>query len=122
MKERCYNESEKNYALYGGRGIQVCARWVGSFPAFLEDMGERPPGKTLDRKNGDGNYEPGNCRWATRAEQSRNTCRTKLTPDLVGRIRRAIAAGWSVVDVARELGVSPGVISCVNTGRTWADV
>lgn len=63
------------YQMYGGAGIKVCDRWINSFTDFLADMGERPLGKTLDRwPNPFGNYEPGNCRWATIYEQRRNRC------------------------------------------------
>lgn len=72
MKQRCYNPKQGKYRLYGGRGITVCDRWRYSFESFLADMGERPAGKTLDRIDNDGNYEPGNCRWATPAEQIAN--------------------------------------------------
>lgn len=73
MKNRCHNRSQQSYKRYGALGIKVCSRWLDSFENFFADMGERPPGTTLDRKNALGNYEPGNCRWATRGEQSNNT-------------------------------------------------
>ena len=73
MIQRCENPNNGWYASYGGRGITVSQRWH-SFAAFLDDMGPRPRGRTLDRKNNDGNYEPGNCRWAT-ASQQRANCR-----------------------------------------------
>jgi hypothetical protein len=72
MKQRCENPNAGNYHNYGGAGITVCERWK-SFVNFLVDMGIRPEGTTLDRIDPFGNYEPGNCRWATYKEQSNNT-------------------------------------------------
>jgi hypothetical protein len=66
MKGRCLNPNNTSYPDYGGRGIEVCERWLHSFENFLADMGERPTGMTLDRKSNDGNYTKRNCRWATR--------------------------------------------------------
>jgi len=71
MKKRCYTKSEISYPRYGGAGITVCEQWQ-TYQGFLADMGERPEGFSLDRINGLGNYEPGNCRWATRSEQNKN--------------------------------------------------
>jgi hypothetical protein len=77
--QRCTNPSSYNFSYYGGRGIQMCDRWRDSFEAFLQDMGPKPTRlHTIDRLDTNGNYEPGNCRWATRAEQNRNTRRTRL--------------------------------------------
>lgn len=72
MHSRCSNPNTTGYEYYGGAGISVCARWK-SFEAFLRDMGEKPTGTSIDRTNGSGNYEPGNCRWATKVEQANNT-------------------------------------------------
>lgn len=74
MKQRCTNPKNNDYPRYGGRGIKVCSRWLESFANFLADMGERPEGMTLDRyPDMNGDYEPGNCRWATHQQQVENT-------------------------------------------------
>lgn len=71
MLYRCNNSKNDSYHCYGGRGITVCSRWL-TFANFLADMGEAPVGLSLDRIDNDGNYEPGNCRWATLQEQAAN--------------------------------------------------
>jgi hypothetical protein len=77
---RCRNPKSSNYKYWGGRGIRVCARWLGrfGFSHFFEDMGERPAGRTLDRyPNRNGNYTKSNCRWATATQQATNIRKTK---------------------------------------------
>ena len=75
--QRCTNPNASHYEYYGGRGITVCERWK-IFINFLEDMGERPAGSTIDRINTNGNYEPSNCRWATKSQQERNMRNSRL--------------------------------------------
>lgn len=77
MKQRCFNEESQAYPYYGGRGITVCDRWRKSYAAFLADMGPRPENATLDRIDNDGDYEPGNCRWASRFRQVSNRRNTR---------------------------------------------
>jgi len=78
IKDRCLNEKDKRWPNYGGRGISVCERWKNSYLDFLADVGRRPaPTLSVDRINNNGNYEPGNIRWATKKEQANNTRRTK---------------------------------------------
>ena len=99
LKSRCLSPSGKYYHNYGGRGITVCDRWRESFEHFLEDVGPRPSEDyTLDRIDNDGNYEPGNCRWATWSEQCRNK-RTNLNLTFNGET-------MCITDWARRIGVS----------------
>ena len=72
MNQRCSNPNVVQYDRYGGRGIKVCNRWKNSFELFLQDMGKRPKGHSIERKNNDGNYCPSNCIWATYKTQGRN--------------------------------------------------
>ena len=76
MHSRCYSKSNPNFKYYGGRGIEVCARW-NSVNAFLDDMGHPASGHSIGRINNDGNYEPSNCRWETQEEQNENTSRNR---------------------------------------------
>jgi hypothetical protein len=104
MKQRCGNPKSPNYKHYGARGIRVCQRWIDDFDAFVRDMGPRPEGRSIDRINNDGNYEPGNTRWATTVEQLRN--RRPQKENLIefnGKSQNASA--WE-----RELGFSKSVL------------
>lgn len=112
MKGRCSNPREASYSRYGGRGISVCNRWL-SFEGFFADMGRRPSKKhSLDRINNDGNYEPGNCRWATDTEQCNNQRRNVFVE--YGGERKTLAQwarhygfAYYVISSRHKLGIRP---------------
>lgn len=110
MPSRCSNPRHQAWPDYGGRGIDVCQRWRDSFQAFLADMGPRPDGMWLDRKDNDGPYSPDNCRWATPTEQANNK-RSNRRISIDGRTQTL--AEW-----VRELGLNYRTVkSRLNVGH-----
>jgi hypothetical protein len=109
MRQRCNNPNSERYDIYGALGVKICERW-NDFLTFVSDMGERPLGKTLDRwPDPFGNYEPGNCRWATPKEQ-RNNCRRRYKLD-IGQIAYIQAHRPTVNRIlAEKFGVSQRTI------------
>ena len=117
MIRRCTHEHDLRYPEWGGRDITVCERWL-EYPNFLADMGERPPGTTLDRyPDRDGPYCKGNCRWATPHQQQMNTRAFKLTPDVIAEIKQLYAAGQDMGTIGERLGLHRQTVSRALNGK-----
>ena len=112
MKQRCTNPNKKEYPHYGGRGIRVCDEWMHSFLSFYHHVGPRPSDKhSIDRIDVNGNYEPGNVRWATQQEQVENTTVVRMIT--IGEKTQSVAA-WE-----REMGLSKGQVKS-RENRGWS--
>ena len=111
MRSRCLDPMNASFSDYGGRGIAVCERW-GDFAAFLADMGPRPAGMSIDRKDNNGNYESGNCRWASGEEQANNKRNNKLI-ELNGDVKtlaqwcREFHVGYGTALYRLKIGMTP---------------
>ncbi len=114
MKQRCTNPKMAGWSIYGGRGIRYVKRWE-KFANFLADMGERPAGMTLDRRNNDGNYSKANCRWATPMQQRMNSRAPLRWVTLEGEKMHLTEA------VRRFSKVSYGVV-CSRIHRGWSEL
>lgn len=121
MVARCRRATHKDYPDYGARGIKVCERWL-VFENFLADMGERPPGLSLDRRDNNGNYSLDNCHWATQTEQNRNSRHCKLTFAGANEILGRLEHGEHPTSVAARFGVTTENVCAIRAGRSWKDV
>jgi hypothetical protein len=102
MKDRCFNPNNPRYSDYGGRGITVCESWRHSFQSFYDDVGPRPSDThSIERINNNGNYEPGNVRWATKEEQNFNRRNTHLVT--IGGVTRSIGQWAKAVGLHRSV-------------------
>lgn len=123
IKKRCHDPAYREFHLYGGRGITMADEWRNSFERFFADMGCRPtPRHSIDRINNDGNYAPGNCHWATPAQQVRNRRVTKLSNEKAAEIRLLRSKGMTYRALAELFGVSDGSIGPILKGKMWRPI
>jgi hypothetical protein len=116
MLRRCTHENDRRYPDWGGRGIAVDPRWL-DFANFLADMGERPPGMSLERKDNNGPYCRENCVWATPHQQMVNSRGFKLVPEVVTEIKRLRATGLSLRAIGRQVGLHHQTVARALTGK-----
>lgn len=124
MRKRCTDEGDYAYPEYGGRGITVCDRWMESFDNFYEDMGPRPDGLSLERKDVNGNYEPDNCKWADWSEQSRNMRdRIAMHPVVRGvRLMKKYNPKTNNGRIGEMYGLSRQTVGNILSGRVYSYV
>ncbi|MGJ7529831.1 hypothetical protein [Variovorax sp. GB1P17] len=120
MRDRCNSPADREYKNYGARGISVCQRWEASFADFYVDVGPRPSeNHSLDRIKNGSDYEPGNVRWATAAQQVRNRRVTKLSEEKAAQIRSLRLSGATYKSLAAQFNVSEGSVGFVLSGSQW---
>ncbi len=118
MIDRCINPSNISYKYYGGRGISVCEEWL-NIAKFVEDMGIRPDGMTLDRIDRNGNYCLSNCKWSDVLEQQRNKSNVRLNKNLADQMRKMHIDGVKQKKIADIFGVDCGRVSMIISGKMW---
>lgn len=113
LRDRCFNINSKDYKNYGGRGINVCERWLMGYKYFLQDMGRAPtPKHQIERVDNNGNYEPSNCKWATRLEQANNLRCNKI---IEYKGERKTLAQW-----CRQLNINYDLVQSRLSKYNWS--